>query len=344
MENYNKDTALKYIKSVLDSGSLSGNGIYTKKCHKWFEKNLNCNKAFLTNSCTSAIELAAILMDLQPDDEIIMPSFSFVSVANAFLVHKCKIVFVDIKASTLCIDENEFKKAITKKTKAVVLVHYAGVSCDIDKIVKIAKKNNIIVIEDAAQGFLAKYKDRYLGTIGDFGAISFHDTKNITCGEGGVLLVNNKNYIARADIVWEKGTNRQEFLRGEIDKYSWVDIGLSFPPSEITAAFLYSSLQIAKKLTKKRLTRWNALYKKYDKLGMGMMPFIPKYSIHNGHIFYIIAPRTERDTVISLLRELYVNATFHFVPLHSSKFGRTICDYDLPVTDLISESLVRIPL
>jgi len=341
MINFNKKTAIENIKDVFNSEKFSGGFYrkYTEKCNKWFEDNLHCKKSLLTNSCTSAIELAAILLDLKPNDEIIMPSFSFVSIANVFLVHRCKIVFVDIDPDTLCIDLNEVRKKITKKTKAIVPIHYAGISCDMDELMKIAKENDIYVIEDAAQALLAEYKGRSLGTIGDFGAISFHDTKNVTCGEGGVLLINNEKFIEKADIAWSCGTNKKEYLNNQVDTYSWTDIGLSFTPSEITAAFLYSSLLETEGLTKYRIRQWNSLYKRYEVYYE--VPKIPKYSKHNAHIFYILVDVNRNKIMKSFIRS-GVNCSPHFVPLHSSPYGRMICKDKLPVTEEISKRLLRI--
>ena len=297
---------------------LSGDGAFTSKCHLWLEKTIGCQKAFLTHSCTAALEMAAILIDTEAGDEIIMPSYTFVSTANAFVLRGGVPVFVDIRPDTLNLDETKLEAAITSKSKAIVAVHYAGVSCEMETILEIANQHNLIVIEDAAQGVMAEYKGRALGSIGDFGTLSFHETKNITSGEGGALLLNSERYIERAEILREKGTNRSRFVRGQVDKYTWVDIGSSYLPGELIAAFLYAQMEEATTITDKR----NRIWRKYDKLLRILeekeylrRPIVPKNCICNAHMYYLlINPQWERDLFIQHMKRKGVMTVFHYVP------------------------------
>jgi len=345
---------LTYIKTIIDGGlGMSGDGSFTKKVHTLLEKKYGTKKALLTTSGTTALEFAVRLLNLSPGDEVIVPSFTFSSTANAVLVSfGLKLIFADVVKDTLNIDPDDIERKITKKTKAIIVVHYAGVACDMDRIMKIAKKHKIKVIEDAAQAIEAKYKDKYLGTIGDFGCFSFHDTKNITCGEGGALFINtnNKKTIERAEIIREKGTNRSKFFRGEVDKYTWVDIGSSYLPSDILAAFLLAQLENAESITKLRLSAFN-FYKtelnSLEKNGHIKLPTVPSYAKHNGHIFYVIfGNATERDFVMNYMRQKGVSAPFHYVPLHSSPLGQKLgyVAQDFPVTEQLSECLIRLPM
>jgi len=338
------------IKKAYSYGQIAGDGIFTKSCQAWLEKKTDCNKALLTHSCTAALEIAAILANIQPGDEVIMPSFTFVSTANAFLLRGAKPVFVDIRADTLNIDERLIEVAITSLTRAVVPVHYAGVGCDMDKINQIAKKNNLIVIEDAAQGIMSSYKNRHLGTIGQLGTISFHETKNITSGEGGALLINDPTLINKAEIIREKGTNRNQFFRGVVDKYTWTDIGSSYLPGELIAAFLQAQFDNAEQISSRRLTIWNyyhEVFESFDKSGRVQRPIIPKSCNHNAHMYYLLLNNLEdRTAFISAMRKKGINCVFHYVPLHSSPkgiiAGRT--SGHLKVTNDIADRLVRLPI
>ncbi|GAB1401939.1 dTDP-4-amino-4,6-dideoxygalactose transaminase [Elusimicrobiota bacterium] len=340
---------IQNIINCIKSGKISGDGCYTDLCNKWFLKELN-RKILLTHSCTCALEMMAILLNLKKDDEIIMPSYSFVSTANAFVLTGAKPVFVDIRPDTLNIDENLVEQAVTKKTKAIIAVHYAGVSCEMDKLQKIAKKHNLYLLEDSALGFNSTYKNKPLGTIGDLGAYSFHETKNIISGEGGCLIINNKKFKDRAEIIREKGTNRSKFLRGEVDKYSWVDIGSSYLPSDIISAFLYGQLQNSKKITKDRIQTWNKYHKffeKHESAGLITRPFVPEYCTHNGSIYYILFRNLKNRTkFIEYLKENNIFASFHYIPLHSSVAGIKYAKVssDMNVTNRISDTLVRMPL
>jgi len=340
----------KYIKEAIAKRKISGDGMFTKKCHQWLEENFECEKALLTTSCSHALDMAAILIDTKEGDEIIMPSYTFVSTANAFALRGGKIVFVDIRPDTMNIDENLIVAAITSKTKAIVVVHYAGVACEMDIISDIAKKHNLYVIEDAAQGVMSKYKGKFLGTIGDIGCYSFHETKNYSSGEGGSIILNNKKFAERAEIIREKGTNRSKFLRGQVDKYTWVDIGSSYLPSELNAAYLYSQLENAQKINKKRLLLWSYYFEKLEKLkekGFIEIPQIPKECEHNGHMFYIkVRDIQERTKLIAYLKDNDIMAVFHYVPLHSStaglKYGYFINGDNYTTKE--SERLVRLPM
>jgi dTDP-4-amino-4,6-dideoxygalactose transaminase len=341
----------QYIKEVIESNKkLCGDGLFTKKCNTWFEEKFNTPKALLTTSCTHAIEMVAILLDIRPGDEVIAPSFTFVSTVNAFVLRGASIVFIDIRPDTLNIDENLIEDAITEKTKVIIPVHYAGVSCEMDKIMDIAKRHNLYVVEDAAQGVMATYKGKALGTIGDFGAFSFHETKNYTMGEGGALLIQNKDFIERSEIIREKGTNRSKFFRGQVDKYSWVDLGSSYLPSEINAAYLYAQLEEADEINKNRLNIWNMYYKGLKSLeekGFIELPIAPEYCKHNAHMFYIKCnDLEERTELITYLKENDISAVFHYIPLHSAeaglKFGRFHGEDKFTTNE--SERLIRLPL
>jgi dTDP-4-amino-4,6-dideoxygalactose transaminase len=339
---------LSYIAQAHLQGQLAGDGAFTKKCQHWLEKH-GTPKALLTHSCTAALEMAALLCDLLPGDEVIMPSYTFVSTANAFVLRGAVPVFVDIRADTMNIDEQLVERAISKRTRAIVVVHYAGVACEMNVIMDIARRHGLIVIEDAAQGCMSSYEGRPLGTIGDFGCISFHETKNIICGEGGALLINRPDLIERAEIIREKGTNRSKFFRGEVDKYTWTDIGSSYLPGEITAAFLWAQMESAEDITKRRLEIWGRYH---NALSSGQCafrtPIIPYRVTHNAHMYYIIPnDRALRDIAMANLKSKGIQAVFHYVPLHSSPFGRKVGRVDgagLPVTDDIGSKLIRLPM
>lgn len=342
--------AFKYVEDVVKSSLIAGDGKYTRLCSEWMEHRFKAKKVLMTTSCTAALEMAAILLDIQPDDEVIMPSYTFVSTANAFVLRGAKCVFVDIRPDTMNIDENKIEAAISSKTKAIVVVHYAGVGCEMDTIMSIANKYSIPVVEDAAQGVMANYKGRALGTIGTFGCYSFHETKNYTMGEGGALVINDEKYIERAEILREKGTNRSRFYRGEIDKYSWVDIGSSFLPSEFNVSYLYGQLEIADKINENRLETWNAYndaFKNFEYDGKIVLPTIPKACNHNAHMFYIkLKSIEERTQFITSMKEKGIGCVFHYVPLHSSEAGKrfgTFCGEDI-YTSQESNKLVRLPM
>ena len=341
---------LSNIKEAHENMILAGDGPFTQKCSEFLEKIIGSKKALLTHSCTAALEMTALLMDLNPGDEVIMPSYTFVSTANAFALRGAIPVFIDIREDTLNIDEKLIERTITPKTKAIVVVHYAGVACEMDPILNIAKRYNLFVVEDAAQGILACYKGKPLGSMGDFGCLSFHETKNIHCGEGGALLINNEKYVERAEIIREKGTNRSQFFRGQVDKYRWVDIGSSYLPGELTAAFLSAQLECAEEITQKRLNIWNKYHEIFQDLENTekvRRPIIPEECEHNGHIYYLLLnKRYNRDSVLQKMKEQGVNAVFHYQPLHSSpagiKHGRKQCTLD--VTEDISERIIRLPM
>lgn len=332
------------------NGHLAGDGEFTKRCSRWLEARTGANKALLTHSCTAALEMAALLADIQPGDEVIMPSYTFVSTANAFVLRGAVPVFVDIRPDTLNIDETLIETAITERTKAIVPVHYAGVGCEMDTIMAIANKHGLLVIEDAAQAVMANYKGRPLGSIGQMGALSFHETKNIISGEGGALLVNSPHYAERAEVIREKGTNRSQFFRGQVDKYTWVDIGSSYLPGEIIAAFLAAQMEEADSITRQRLAVWNTYHQwlaEAEKAGKLRRPVVPAHCAHNAHMYYILLPDLEHRTVfIDKLRKVGINTVFHYIPLHSApagqRNGRT--HGELRVTNEMSERLVRLPL
>ncbi|CAA6676545.1 MULTISPECIES: dTDP-4-amino-4,6-dideoxygalactose transaminase [unclassified Lentimonas] len=340
---------LEYIQDAVSKGHLSGDGAYTKKCHKWMEQQYGAKKVLLTHSCTAALEMAAILSNLSTGDEVIMPSYTFVSTANAFVMRGATPVWCDIRADTLNIDENQIEALITPNTKAITVVHYAGVAAEMDTIMAIALKHNLLVIEDAAQGVNATYKGRYLGTIGHLGAYSFHETKNIITGEGGALLINDERFIKRSEVIREKGTNRCQFFRGEVDKYTWVDIGSSFLPSELVAAFLYAQLEDSKIITTQRKRIFQRYYEglhSLERQGILRRPIIPDTCEHNAHMFYIILNEEPvRHHLIHHLKAHDIHSVFHYVPLHNSpagkKYGKQACA--LPVTERYSERLLRLP-
>jgi len=338
---------IKNIGKVIKQKHFSSNGYFTKKCSSWLIKNIKCKEALLVHSCTAALEMCAILLNIKSGDEIIMPSYTFVSTANAFVLRGGKPIFVDINSRTLNIDENLIEKAITKKTKAIVVVHYAGVACNMEKISTIAKKNNLILIEDSAQGLLSKYKGKYLGSFGDLATVSFHETKNIHCGQGGALLINNKKFIRRAKIIRDKGTNRDQFNKNLVKKYTWVDIGSSYALSEINCAFLFSQLNKSKKITSQRRSIWKLYFSIFSELkNTVQLPYIPKETLSNGHIFFIILKDKNREKFLKLLNRKNINAIFHYTPLHLSKMfmknykGKN----DLKNTNFICKNLVRLPL
>lgn len=339
--------AKEYVAECISTGKISGDGKYTKLCSDWMETRFNARKILLTTSCTAALEMAAILLDIKPGDEVIMPSYTFVSTANAFVIRGAKIVFVDIRPDTMNIDERYIETAITKKTKAIIVMHYAGISCEMDEIIRIGKKYNIAIVEDAAQGVMATYKNRYLGTIGDIGCYSFHETKNYQMGEGGAIVLNNDKYIERAEIIREKGTNRSRFFRGEVDKYSWVDVGSSYLPSEINAAVLWSQLQIADEINNNRIATWDYYYNELKQFTNIDLPHIPEECKHNGHLFYIkVKDLEERTEFLHKLKELGIGAVFHYVPLHSSVAGKQFSSFSFydKYTSTESERLIRLPL
>jgi len=342
---------LTYIKKAFELGKLSGDGEFTKKCENWLENELKAGKALLTPSCTAALEMAAILLNLEPGDEVILPSYTFVSSANAFVIHGATPVFVDIKVGNLNIDENKIESAITKKTKAIVVVHYAGVSCNMDAILEIANRHNLFVIEDAAQAIKSKYKDKFLGSMGHFAALSFHETKNIISGEGGALLINDARFFERAEIIREKGTNRNKFFRGEIDKYTWVDIGSSFLLSEINAAYLWAQLENSPFILKERMRLWQRycnLFLENKYLRYFLMPSITEDCSHNAHIFYFFTKnQSQRASLLNYLKKVGIGAVFHYVPLHSSDFGKSkgkSVAEDFFVTNFASDTIIRLPL
>jgi dTDP-4-amino-4,6-dideoxygalactose transaminase len=341
---------LRYITEAHSRGQLAGDGHFTKLCSAWLEQRTGCHKALLTHSCTAALEIAVILANIKPGDEVIMPSYTFVSTANAFVLRGGVPVFVDIRPDTLNIDEKLIEAAITPRTKAIVPVHYAGVACEMDSIMEIASRYNLLVIEDAAQAIMASYKGRALGSIGHLGCYSFHETKNIISGEGGALLINDPILVERAEIVREKGTNRNKFLRGQIDKYTWVDIGSSYLPGEITAAFLWAQMQAAEFITSKRLSIWqlyHAAFEKLEKAGHITRPSTPLGCEHNAHMYYLLLNDMEdRSAFIHAMKEYGINCIFHYVPLHSSPRG-LVCGRaigKLPVTADLADRLVRLPL
>jgi dTDP-4-amino-4,6-dideoxygalactose transaminase len=332
------------------NGHLSGDGDFTRRCHRWLENTTGTHKALLTHSCTAALEMAALLLEIKPGDEIIMPSFTFVSTANAFVLRGGKPVFVDIREDTLNLDERLIEGAITSRTRVIIPVHYAGVSCEMDTIMSIANRYNLKVVEDAAQGMMSSYKMKMLGTIGDFGTYSFHETKNVISGEGGALLINNPDFTSKAEIVREKGTNRSQFFRGEVDKYTWQDMGSSFLPGELIAAFLCAQLEEADWITQTRLTSWQKyhhLLEAVESAGILRRPIVPDSCLHNAHMYYVIlAPEISRRRVLLELQQSGIRCIFHYVPLHSSPAGRYYgrVHGNMDITEKISKSLIRLPL
>jgi dTDP-4-amino-4,6-dideoxygalactose transaminase len=342
---------LHYISEAHARGQLAGDGYFTKMCNAWLEETTGCHKALLTHSCTAALEMAAILADIQPGDEIIMPSYTFVSTANAFVLRGGVPVFVDIREDTLNIDERLIQAAITPRTKAIVPVHYAGVACEMDTIMAISRNHNLLVIEDAAQGVMGTYKGRALGSIGDLGCYSFHETKNIISGEGGALLINNPAFADRAEIIREKGTNRSRFFRGQVDKYTWIDIGSSYLPGELIAAFLWAQMDEAHDITSRRLEMWKRYHDSFEVLeasGRLRRPVIPDDCNHNAHMYYLILKDLEdRTRFIVQTKERAIGCVFHYVPLHASQFAmdrREQSPAMLHLTSEYSERLVRLPL
>ena len=338
---------LEYISSAVANGRLSGDGEYTHRCQEWLEANLGCAKALLTHSCTGALEMAALLCDINPGDEVIMPSFTFVSTANAFALRGATPVFIDIRPDTLCLDETALNAALTPKTKAVVPVHYAGNTPDMDALLTFAATHDLKVVEDAAQALLCTDQDHCLGTLGQLGTISFHETKNIISGEGGALLINDPKMVEQAEIIWEKGTNRKKFFRGEVDKYTWVDLGSSYLPSELTAAFLWAQLEAAEQINATRKQLWDRYREKLQPLAQKGFIELPRKNSPNGHLFYILTDTlATRSELINYLKNLGILAVFHYMPLHQSPAGRKWGRVSglLPVTEDISNRLLRLPL
>ena len=344
------DNGLKYIENVIRSGKLGGDGEYTKKCSKWMEEKFKCKKVLLTTSGSMALDMAAILCDIKPDDEVILPSFTFSSTANSFVLRGARLVFVDINPRTMNIDEKLVEQAVTERTKVIIPVHYAGVSCNMDDIMNIASRHNILVVEDAAQGVMSSYKGKCLGTIGDIGCYSFHETKNFSMGEGGAVVINNEKFLDRAEIIREKGTNRSQFFRGLVDKYTWVDIGDSFLPSDLNAAYLWAQLEAADDIINKRIDIWNRYseaFKIYNEAGKIKLPSVPCECKHNGHLFYIKFKSLDvRTDYIKYMKRNDIMCSFHYIPLHSApaglQYGRFFKD-DIYTTSE-SEKLVRLPL
>jgi dTDP-4-amino-4,6-dideoxygalactose transaminase len=341
---------LAYIAEAHFNGALAGDGPFTKRCHSWIEERTKCSRALLTHSCTAALEMSALLLDIQPGDEVIMPSYTFVSTANAFVLRGGIPVFVDIREDTLNLDEKLIEAAITPRTKAIVAVHYAGVACEMDSIMKIAGKHGLRVVEDAAQAVMASYKGRALGSIGDIGAYSFHETKNVISGEGGALIVNDPNLALRAEIIREKGTDRSRFFREEVDKYTWQEVGSSFLPGELIAAFLWAQLQEGDQITNERMAIWQRYHDLLEPLevnGVLRRPIIPEECKHNAHMYHVLlTPELDRHNVLDELKKNGINAVFHYIPLHSSpggmRFGRS--HGGLEVTNRQSERIIRLPL
>jgi len=338
------------ISQAHAAGHLAGDGAFTRKCNTWLEERIGCYRALLTHSCTAALEMIALLAEIGPGDEVIMPSFTFVSTANAFVLRGGVPVFVDIRPDTLNIDETKIEAAITSRTKAIMVVHYAGVGCEMDAIMAIGEKHGLLVFEDAAQGLMSTYKGRPLGSIGHLAAVSFHETKNIIAGEGGALIVNDRRFLERAEIIREKGTNRSQFYRGQVDKYTWVGLGSSFLPGEIVAAFLYAQMEEAEAITRRRLDMWATYHQWFvalEKEGRVRRPVVPRECHHNAHMYYLLLPDLEaRTQFISKLKANNVQAVFHYVPLHSSPVGMKAgrAHGDIANTSSLSERLVRLPL
>ncbi|MGL6018921.1 MAG: dTDP-4-amino-4,6-dideoxygalactose transaminase [Gibbsiella quercinecans] len=344
-------TELEYMQAAMGSGKLCGDGGFTRRCQQWMEQHFACPKVLLTPSCTASLEMAAILLDIQPGDEVIMPSYTFVSTANAFVLRGATIVYVDIRPDTLNIDESKIEAAITEKTRAIVPVHYAGVACEMDTIMALAEKYNLLVVEDAAQGVMSTYKGKALGTIGHVGAFSFHETKNYTAGgEGGATLINDRALIERAEIIREKGTNRSQFFRGQVDKYTWRDIGSSYLMADLQAAYLWAQLEAAQPINARRLQLWQNYYNAFKPLaatGRIALPVIPADCVHNAHMFYLkLRDIQDRSAFIAYLKEAEILSVFHYIPLHSSPAGERFGRFDGEdrFTTQESERLVRLPL
>lgn len=341
---------LEYVKQAIDNHKICGDGIFTKKCNAWLEERFHAQKVLLTTSGSAALDMAAMLCDLQPGDEVILPSYTFSSTANAFVLVGAKLVFVDIRPDTMNIDETKIEAAITEKTKVIVPVHYAGVSCEMDAIMDIAKRHHLKVVEDAVQGVMSTYKGRALGTIGDFGCYSFHESKNYSMGEGGALVINDAQYNEAAEVLWEKGTNRSKFFRGQVDKYTWVDFGDSYLPSDMNAAYLWAQLELADEINEDRLATWNKYYEVFKPLqeaGRIALPTVPNECVHNAHMFYIKCRDLEDRTIfISHMKNKDIECVFHYIPLHSApagiKFGRFHGKEQYTTPE--SERLVRLPI
>tara|TARA_B100000886_G_scaffold338880_1_gene302771 strand:- start:50 stop:1195 length:1146 start_codon:yes stop_codon:yes gene_type:complete len=346
---YVTDNEFKYLKEAYEKRQLAGDGYFTNKCHLWLEQRTGCHKALLTHSCTAALEMAALLLDIKEGDEVIMPSYTFVSTANAFALRGGVPIFVEIRKDNLNINEEMIESAITEKTKAIVPVHYAGNSCEIERIIDIAKRYNLFVVEDAAQGVMSEYKGKALGTFGDIGCLSFHETKNIISGEGGAILINNKKFVKRAEYIREKGTNRSQFSRGEISKYTWIDIGSSYLPGELVAAFLWAQMQSSNSITNKRIKIWNQYHKileKFEEKNLLIRPTISPDCKHNAHMYYIILNNENiRNKFIKYMNELQIGCVFHYIPLHSSPFyKKNYKNQNLPITSNLASRIVRLPL
>ncbi|MBR6666078.1 MAG: dTDP-4-amino-4,6-dideoxygalactose transaminase [Lachnospiraceae bacterium] len=341
---------MEYIRECVENQKICGDGVYTKKCNEWIEKKTDTKKCLLTTSCTHALEMSALLADIRPGDEVIMPAYTFVSTADAFVMRGAVPVFVDIRPDTMNIDENLIEAAITEKTKAIVPVHYAGVACEMDKITELAKKYNLFVIEDAAQGIMSTYKGKALGTIGDFGCFSFHETKNYSMGEGGALLIQDERYVEGAEIIREKGTNRSKFYRGQIDKYTWVDFGSSYLPSDMNAAYLYAQLELAEEINEQRIACWNRYYENLKPLADAAkidLPVVPEGCVHNAHMFYIKTKDIEeRTALIQYLKSREVMSVFHYIPLHTAPAGKKFGRFhgEDRYTTKESERLTRLPM
>jgi dTDP-4-amino-4,6-dideoxygalactose transaminase len=341
---------LEYIRQAMDRAHLSGDGAFTRRCQEWLEARVGARRALLTHSCTAALEMIALLAGIEPGDEVIMPSFTFVSTANAFVLRGGVPVFVDVRADTLNLDEAAVEAAVTPRTRAIMVVHYAGVACDMDAILAIARRRGLLVFEDAAHGLMATYRGRPLGSFGALAAVSFHETKNVIAGEGGALLVNDGRFVERAEIIREKGTNRTQFFRGAVDKYTWVDVGSSFLPSEINAAFLAAQLEEAEAITRRRRETWARYHERLAELerrGALRRPVVPAECEHNAHLYYVLTADLDgRTRLLEVLAKHGVNAVFHYVPLHSSPAGRRYgrAHGELPRTDAASDRLVRLPL
>ena len=343
-------TEFKYMQEAVDNHKICGDGPFTQRCNQWIEERFQTPKAMLTTSGSSALDMSALLCGIKPGDEVILPSYTFSSTANAFVLAGATLVFVDIRPDTMNIDETKIEAAVTEKTKVIAPVHYAGVACEMDAIMDIAKRHHLMVVEDAAQGIMSTYKGRPLGTIGDFGCFSFHETKNFSMGEGGAILINNRDYIEQAEILREKGTNRSQFFRGQVAKYNWVDFGDSYLPSDLNAAYLWAQLEVADEINANRLATWNAYWQAflpYAERGLVSLPTIPEHCVHNAHMFYLKFPDLEtRQSYIKFMRENEILCVFHYVPLHSApaglKFGRFHGEDVHTTAD--SDRLVRLPL
>ena len=343
-------TEFKYMHEAVENHKICGDGPFTKRCNEWIENRFNANRVMLTTSGSTALDMAALLCGIQPGDEVILPSFTFSSTANSFVLAGATLVFVDVRPDTMNIDETKIEAAITEKTKVICPVHYAGVACEMDTIMDIARRHNLMVVEDAAQGFMSKYKEKYLGTIADLGCYSFHETKNYSMGEGGAIVINDPELIERAEIIREKGTNRNKFFRGEIDKYTWVDYGSSYLPSELNCAYLYPQLEMAEEINNARLSAWEYYKENLQELensGKITLQYVPEYSTHNAHMFYIKAKNLEeRTALIKYLKENEIQSVFHYIPLHDSPAGKRFGRFngEDKYTTAESEKLVRLPM